>query len=53
MSGPEQIAADATESRWFRDLADANATLPAWLLIVFLIAGLTGLAVGLFSLLAG
>jgi uncharacterized membrane protein len=54
MSGPRQItASDAAESSWFRALADANATLPSWLLIVFLIAGLTGFAVGLFSLLAG
>jgi len=53
MSGQEQTAAAATESSWFRDLTDANSTLPAWLLIVFLIAGLTGFAVGLFSLLAG
>lgn len=54
MSDSNHVAAtEAMGPSWFRELADANATLPIWLLLVFLTAGLTGLAVGLVSLLAG
>ena len=52
MSG-QKHAANATESGWLRELADANAMLPVWLLIVFLIAGLSGFVVGLLTLLSG
>lgn len=54
MNSPEQVAAiESPEATWFRELADANATLPTWLLLVFLAAGLVGFAGGLFSMLAG
>jgi hypothetical protein len=38
---------------WFRELAHANATLPTWLLLVFLAAGLIDFAAGLAALFAG
>ncbi len=54
MSAPEQTASTETpQPGWFHELADANAMLPTWLLIVFLIAGLAGLGAGLFSVIAG
>lgn len=54
MNTPEQVAAmESPKATWFRELADANATLPTWLLLVFLAAGLVGFAAGLFSMLAG
>jgi hypothetical protein len=54
MSTPEQMTAtEATNPTWFRELADANATLPTWLLLVVLFAGLIGFATGLATLLTG
>jgi hypothetical protein len=53
MSTPEQTATESPNPTWFRELADANATLPTWLLLVFLFAGLIGFAAGLAALLNG
>jgi hypothetical protein len=53
MSTLEQTATESPNPAWFRELADANATLPTWLLLVLLFAGLIGFAAGLAALLTG
>ncbi len=53
MSNPEQVAStESADPSWLRELADANATLSTWLLLVFLLAGLAGFAAGLAALFA-
>lgn len=52
MSDQKQAAAASATQSWLHELAEANATLPTWLLLVFLIAGLTGFVVGLLTLFA-
>lgn len=54
MSDSNHVSAtEAMGPSWVRELADANATLPIWLLLSFVIAGLIGVAVGLVTLLVG
>lgn len=36
MRTPEQVASESANPSWLRELADANATLPTSLLLVFL-----------------
>ncbi len=51
MKSPHRTASD--ELNWYRELASANATLPVWLLMIFLIAGLVGMTVGLIGFVVG